>query len=357
VVAVGAVPHLVGRHGLEDGDHGPGEAHVEVPLVVDLEGPHAAGDRVVRDLRELRLPVRVHRPSLLEVAPGPLHEEASGLPLRHLDGVVDEADAHPLRDDGLHPIEMGEDHVPGAAVGVGGDRRRAIEDRGVLRPSALVDDGVDREAARVQALREEVHPGRVLVGARAVASAPGHQDDLLLAVGCGVGCGVRGRVRGRLRGRLRGRGQSGRRSGGRYGVRGEDGGRRQRECDAGKERYRNEDAHDFLLGKDPVAVPTHGWQADRAVRLDELSCRLLCARRPDGSTSGGTPNFLLIFTDDHGYGDVSTYHESDVRTPNIDRIAAEGMLFTRCGPTAPSARRRGRRCSPGATPTASACRA
>ena len=40
------------------------------------------------------------------------------------------------------------------------------------------------------------------------------------------------------------------------------------------------------------------------------------------------PNILLIFTDDHGYGDVSTYHESDVRTPNIDRIAAEGMLFT-----------------------------
>lgn len=40
------------------------------------------------------------------------------------------------------------------------------------------------------------------------------------------------------------------------------------------------------------------------------------------------PNFLLILTDDHGYGDVSTYHESDVRTPNIDRLAAGGMLFT-----------------------------
>lgn len=40
------------------------------------------------------------------------------------------------------------------------------------------------------------------------------------------------------------------------------------------------------------------------------------------------PNFLLIITDDHGYGDVSTYHASDVQTPNIDRIASEGMLFT-----------------------------
>jgi arylsulfatase A-like enzyme len=40
------------------------------------------------------------------------------------------------------------------------------------------------------------------------------------------------------------------------------------------------------------------------------------------------PNFLLIFADDHGYGDVSAYHESDVLTPNIDRIGKEGMLFT-----------------------------
>jgi arylsulfatase A-like enzyme len=41
------------------------------------------------------------------------------------------------------------------------------------------------------------------------------------------------------------------------------------------------------------------------------------------------PNFIILFTDDHGYGDVSAYHESDVRTPNIDRIGKEGMLFTR----------------------------
>ncbi len=46
------------------------------------------------------------------------------------------------------------------------------------------------------------------------------------------------------------------------------------------------------------------------------------------SSFAAPPNFLLIFTDDHGYGDVSAYHESDVRTPNMDRIGAEGMLFT-----------------------------
>lgn len=40
------------------------------------------------------------------------------------------------------------------------------------------------------------------------------------------------------------------------------------------------------------------------------------------------PNLILILTDDHGYGDVSMYGAKDVRTPNIDRIASEGMLFT-----------------------------
>jgi arylsulfatase A-like enzyme len=47
-----------------------------------------------------------------------------------------------------------------------------------------------------------------------------------------------------------------------------------------------------------------------------------------GNAVSPRPNFLLIFTDDHGYGDVSTYGPSDVRTPHIDRIATEGMLFT-----------------------------
>jgi arylsulfatase A-like enzyme len=40
------------------------------------------------------------------------------------------------------------------------------------------------------------------------------------------------------------------------------------------------------------------------------------------------PNFLLILTDDHGYGDVSANGPSGARTPNIDSIGAEGMLFS-----------------------------
>jgi arylsulfatase A-like enzyme len=47
-----------------------------------------------------------------------------------------------------------------------------------------------------------------------------------------------------------------------------------------------------------------------------------------GALRAAQPNFLIIFADDHGYGDVSAYQESDVRTPHIDRIGKEGLLFT-----------------------------
>lgn len=40
------------------------------------------------------------------------------------------------------------------------------------------------------------------------------------------------------------------------------------------------------------------------------------------------PNFLILFTDDHGVGDVSAYRKADVQTPHIDSLAADGMLFT-----------------------------
>ena len=43
---------------------------------------------------------------------------------------------------------------------------------------------------------------------------------------------------------------------------------------------------------------------------------------------GTKPNFLLIYADDLGYGDVSLYGKSDVQTPNLDKLASEGMLFT-----------------------------
>ena len=40
------------------------------------------------------------------------------------------------------------------------------------------------------------------------------------------------------------------------------------------------------------------------------------------------PNILFIMADDHGYQAISAYDSTLIQTPNIDRIANEGMLFT-----------------------------
>ena len=42
------------------------------------------------------------------------------------------------------------------------------------------------------------------------------------------------------------------------------------------------------------------------------------------------PNILFIFTDDHAYQAISAYGSNRNKTPCIDRLAAEGMLFTNC---------------------------
>jgi arylsulfatase A-like enzyme len=40
------------------------------------------------------------------------------------------------------------------------------------------------------------------------------------------------------------------------------------------------------------------------------------------------PNIIIIFVDDLGYGDLSCYGAAKLHTPNIDRLAAEGRMFT-----------------------------
>jgi arylsulfatase A-like enzyme len=39
------------------------------------------------------------------------------------------------------------------------------------------------------------------------------------------------------------------------------------------------------------------------------------------------PNFVIIFADDLGYGDLGCYGSKTIRTPRLDRMAAEGMRF------------------------------
>jgi len=46
------------------------------------------------------------------------------------------------------------------------------------------------------------------------------------------------------------------------------------------------------------------------------------------SHAADLPNFVIIFTDDQGYQDLGVFGSPNIKTPNIDRMAAEGMRFT-----------------------------
>jgi len=40
------------------------------------------------------------------------------------------------------------------------------------------------------------------------------------------------------------------------------------------------------------------------------------------------PNIVVIFADDLGYGDLSCYGASKIKTPNLDQLASAGMKFS-----------------------------
>lgn len=55
--------------------------------------------------------------------------------------------------------------------------------------------------------------------------------------------------------------------------------------------------------------------------------------------SQSKPNFIVIFVDDMGYGDLGCFGSTKIKTPNLDQMAKEGMRFTDfygqtvCGPS------------------------
>ncbi|MHC4157562.1 MAG: sulfatase family protein [Planctomycetota bacterium] len=73
-----------------------------------------------------------------------------------------------------------------------------------------------------------------------------------------------------------------------------------------------------------------------AAVLGVPGCRDLTQRLGGRPTPSYLPNFVIIFCDDVGYADVGCYGTKGFETPNLDRMAAEGMRFTDFYVAAPS---------------------
>ncbi|MFK7770370.1 MAG: arylsulfatase [Mariniblastus sp.] len=57
---------------------------------------------------------------------------------------------------------------------------------------------------------------------------------------------------------------------------------------------------------------------------------VIASQNASGFEEQKQPNIIFVMADDLGYGDLGCYGSKQIKTPNIDRIASEGIRFTSC---------------------------
>src|SRR5215471_4747830 len=93
---------------------------------------------------------------------------------------------------------------------------------------------------------------------------------------------------------------------------------------------------DATRGLFQIAIPMREMRQSWPSRFSLLLCwRVSLALSALGASSDSLhpatprqPSIILILADDLGYGDLGCYGQTRIKTPNIDRLAAEGIRFT-----------------------------
>ena len=77
----------------------------------------------------------------------------------------------------------------------------------------------------------------------------------------------------------------------------------------------------------------HKWPLDCSLYHSLISCSyyiIKMVRKPSAVPMASQPNILFIMADDHAAKAISAYGAGINKTPHIDRLAQEGMLFNHC---------------------------
>jgi hypothetical protein len=70
------------------------------------------------------------------------------------------------------------------------------------------------------------------------------------------------------------------------------------------------------------------WTRAPLLVLAALTASARGAAPAAAPAAAGKPNIIFLLADDLGYGDLGCYGQKRIKTPNIDRMADQGMRFT-----------------------------
>src|SRR5205085_11946387 len=87
--------------------------------------------------------------------------------------------------------------------------------------------------------------------------------------------------------------------------------------------------NEVLIGANRRIPLLHGFATPLVISLVAIAS-IVATKIAGSAEPPRKPNIIFIMADDLGIGHVGCYGQKKIRTPNIDRLAAEGMRFTQC---------------------------